>query len=138
MKRILLLEDEPPVMRFFRKMLKGYGVLEATAAEEALQCYINNNRRIRLLIAEVTLPIASGVQVALLLRQRNSNLPVILISGFPVTEWSQQDAGYLARLGSDSVAVLQKPFARRVLLNWVSEFIGAPLVEQARTAYSST
>jgi len=119
-------------MKLIRHMLKQYPLVEAASAEQALHRFKDDNGNIGLLISDVTLPISTGVQLALRLRHENPELPVILTSGYPVSGWSAQDATDLQRLGSDSVTVLQKPFERQVLLHWVSEFIGLPQ-SQART-----
>ena len=61
--------------------------------------------------------------MALLLRQENPSLPVVLTSGYPVSSWSERDTADLARLGCDLVVILQKPFERQVLLTTVAEFV---------------
>jgi len=134
MNAILALEDESSVMKLMRYLLKRYTVLEASTAKEALWLFKDNNRRIGLLIADVTLPLASGIQVALLLRLENPALPVVLTSGYPLSGWSERDAADLERLGSDTVTILQKPFQPQLLLNSVHELIGAPQPEIATTA----
>jgi CheY-like chemotaxis protein len=134
MNTILLLEDEYLIMRLLRHTLKPYTVLEASTAEEAIQRFIENNRTIELLIADVTLPVSSGVEVALLLRSELPDVVVILMSGYPVSHWSDQDAEGLARLGADSVSVLQKPFPRELLRGKVTELIGAPRRTALRVA----
>lgn len=85
---ILVLEDEPIVMNFVRRILTEYNVIEATTAEQALQLSIGYGRQLDLLIADVTLPTSSGIHVALLLRSKIPTLPVILASGYPVNDWN--------------------------------------------------
>jgi DNA-binding response OmpR family regulator len=132
LKTILILEDEPLLMKLLRHLLKQYTVLEATNAEEALRRFNENNRTIGLLITDVTLPKSSGIQVALLLRSELSRLPVILTSGYSAMVWSDQDSSDLARIGSDSVTILQTPFQPQDLLDAVRRLIGVPQPEQAR------
>ena len=120
-------------MTFLRQALERYTLLEATTAEEALRRFKDNQRGIGLLIADVSLPISSGIQVALLLRQENPDLPVILTSGYPVDNWSVREFIDLAKLGADSAKILRKPFQAQHLLNCVLESIGE-LPEVAITA----
>lgn len=134
MNTILVLEDEPSVMTLLRYMLKQYNLLEATSAEQALQLFLEHDRKIGLLMADVTLPRSSGIQVALLLRSRFPHLPVILTSGYPVSDWTGRDYTDLKRLGSTLVAFLQKPFQTKALSNAVCELIGESHPEIARTA----
>jgi CheY-like chemotaxis protein len=124
MTSILVLEDEPFLMTFLRQLLERYTVLEATTAEEALRQFKDNERSIGLLIADVSLPSSSGIQVALLLRQEYPALPVILTSGYSVENWSVREFVDLAKLGADSAKIFRKPFQAQHLLNCVRELIG--------------
>ena len=124
MKTILLLEDEPSVMKLVRHMLKQYDVIEATTVEEALLLFNDRNHRVDLLVADLTVPKLSGIQVALLVRAEFPGMPVILTSGYPVSGWSSRDSADLLRLGSNSVVTLQKPFQAHLFLNTVCELIG--------------
>ena len=133
-KSLLLLEDEPALMVLLRHMLKQYSLIEAATAEQALRLFNDHGRRIDLLLADVLLPASSGIQVALLLRSELPKLPVILTSGYPVSAWAKRDTADLERLGSSSVAILQKPFQGQVLPNTIREMIGIIPFEAARTA----
>ncbi len=119
MKTLLVLDDELSLMKLMRHMLKYYTLIEALNAEQALRLFGEHNRQVDLLIADVMLPVSSGIQVALVLRNELPNLPVILTSGFPAKTWSGTDAADLERLGSHSVAVLSKPFQSQALLQAV-------------------
>jgi two-component system, cell cycle sensor histidine kinase and response regulator CckA len=131
-KTILLLEDESTLMNLLRQMLGPYRVIEATTAKQALQLFSNHNRRIDLLIADLTLPDSSGIHAALILRSENPSLPVIVTSGYPVSTWTVRDVLDLERLGP--ATILSKPFRSQELLQAVVELIGAPTSEAARSA----
>ncbi|SPE34768.1 putative Response regulator receiver protein [Candidatus Sulfopaludibacter sp. SbA6] len=126
MKTILVVEDESLVMRLFRHVLREYAILEAATAEEALRQFRDSARHVDLLITDLTLPTSSGTQVALLLRSMIPALPVILASGCPPRNWTDQDSDALGKLGTESVIVLEKPFFPSVLLHKVHQMIGAP------------
>ena len=134
MKSLLVLEDEPDVMELLRNVLKQYSVIEATNAEEALRIFTRHGRQFDLLVSDVTLPEISGIQVALLLRSEIPNLPVLLTSGYPVSDWTGRDYTDLQRLGATSVAMLSKPFQIQDLLKKVGELTGEVPPEIARTA----
>ena len=134
MKTLLVLEDEPPVLKLLWHMLKQYNVIEATTAEQALRLFEENHYQIDLLVADVTLPAGSGVQVALVLRSQIRDLPVVLTSGYPVSDWSARDSADLEELGSKSVAILQKPFLAQELLSAVRKLTGEPQTAMAKTA----
>jgi two-component system, cell cycle sensor histidine kinase and response regulator CckA len=126
MKNILILEDEPFLSNFLRLVLQGYFVVSTTTAENALCKFIEYNRRFDLLISDVTLPISSGVRVALILRSELPELKIILTSGYLLRMWSDQNSSDLQRLGEDSVTLLMKPFSIQTLLNTVDALIGPP------------
>lgn len=131
MKLILILEDEPCVMKFLRGTLEQqYSVIEATTGEEGLLLFIDHNHQVDLLIADLTLPVLSGLRVALLLRAKLPDLPVILTSGYPVCTWGDRDCGDLERLGSRLVTVLPKPFQALALTDAVRDLIAAGKPEE--------
>lgn len=134
MKTLLVLEDEPLVMSLLRHILKEYKIVEATNAEEALRFFHEPDREIDLLLADVTLASDSGVHVALMLRSKKPDLPVILTSGYPVSSWNDRDTADLQRLGSNSLIILQKPNPAGRLLNAVDELFGAEQQQEANAA----
>lgn len=121
MKTILLLEDDLSLLMLMRRVLKQYRVLTASSAREAIDHFHENVYAIDLLVADLTLPVSSGVSVAGLLRIEKPGLPVILMSGYPVTGWSESDLAALRQLGTESVIVLHKPFQSKLLLSSVGE-----------------
>jgi CheY-like chemotaxis protein len=134
MKTVLVLEDEPDVMEFLRAVLKQYTVIEATDAEQALRAFTRIRGRVDLFVSDVTLPKSSGIQVALILRSEIPDLPVLLTSGYPVSDWTGRDYTDLQRLGTTSMALLSKPFQIGDLLLKVGELAGDLRPEIAKTA----
>ena len=132
-KLLLVLEDNPSVMMLLRFILEQYSLIEASNAEEALRLFTDYGCQVDLLVADLLLPTSSGIQVALHLRSEVPYLPVILISGYPVSAWSDRDSADLEMLGSRSVRVLAKPFQAQELLNAVRELL-AIRAEKTRTA----
>ncbi len=123
-KTLLVLEDEPVLMRFLRHALVQHNLLEAASAEHALQLFADHGRRVDLLLADVTLPTSSGLRVAFFLRSELPDLPVILASGHPVSSWNARDSIDLHRLGKKSVKIIQKPFQARPLSSLVNPLLG--------------
>jgi two-component system cell cycle sensor histidine kinase/response regulator CckA len=133
MKTILVLEDEPLVMKLMRHVLKRFDVISATTAEQALQVF-GGGSQVDLLVTDVRLPRLSGIQVALRIRSELPAFPVLLMSGYLADGWRDVDTFDLERLGSESVVLLQKPFETQALLKAVYDLIGKPHAEIARTA----
>lgn len=135
MKTLLLLEDEPLVMKLLRHMLKRYDLIAVTTGEEALQAFDNPDRPVDLLITDVRLPPhLSGIQVALRIRSVRPLFPIVLMSGYPLGAWRGADGADLEQLGSESVILLQKPFQTEALLGAVYGLLGESLTGTARPA----
>jgi CheY-like chemotaxis protein len=133
MKTLLVLDDDPSVMMLLRFILEQYSLIEASNAEEAIRLFSAHGSQVDLLVADLKLPTSSGIQVALHLRSEVPYLPVILISGYPMSAWSDRDSADLERLGSRSVRILEKPFQAQELLNAVRELL-ATRAEKTRAA----
>jgi len=117
--KILAVEDNPAVMRMLAKVLEraGYTVVAAqdhpTAAERARE-----HADLALLVTDINLPGASGIEVAQTLRALYPELPVLFMSGN--TAHALKDAD----IPTGRVGFLQKPFLPRALLMKIREAIG--------------
>jgi two-component system cell cycle sensor histidine kinase/response regulator CckA len=127
-KTILLLDDEVSMVKLMSRVLvrRGYSVLESSNTEGAIERFRDVRGQIDLFIADVNLPSSTGIQVALLLRAELPSLKVILMSGYPRSDWRRQDATDLEGLGSASLIILQKPFTPQALLNCIQELNQVP------------
>jgi two-component system, cell cycle sensor histidine kinase and response regulator CckA len=132
---ILILEDEAYLIKLMKSVLvREFEVLEASTAQEAILRFQENPNAVQLLIADLTLPVSSGVQVARYLRQQSSGLPVLLTSGYPKAFWSEQQMSDLHWLGPHSLVILQKPFPARDLRESVRKLVRPKLAAHAQTA----
>ena len=118
---ILLVEDESAVRDLVATALqdRGYRLLTAADAEEALQLERVHPGTIDLLITDVVMHGMRGPELARRLRERRPELPVLFMSGYP------DDA---LNVGSDpdgGTAFLQKPFRVRALGAKVAEVLRA-------------
>jgi two-component system KDP operon response regulator KdpE len=106
---VLVIEDEPPMRRFLRAMLRanGYQVVEAETAREGLVQAAGRNPEVILL--DLGLPDADGVEVARQLR-RSTRAPIIVISA----RGKEQDK--VAALDNGADDYLTKPFGAPELL----------------------
>ena len=108
---VLLVEDDPLVLRIARGILErdGWTVLTAALAEEALGLLVE--RPCDLLVSDVSMPGMDGVALARRAREIRTGLPVVLTSGY---------AGMaVADLTGDDVAFLTKPYEKEALLRAV-------------------
>ena len=117
MKNILVLEDDRSNLEIFTTILcsSGYSVLEATTSQEAFDA-AQRQPKIDLFVSDVGLKgeNVSGTAVAVALAQSCDSLPVVFVTGTPLSSWIESDRQNLRLLLSAGVEVLEKPFMPRV------------------------
>jgi signal transduction histidine kinase len=119
-ERVLLVDDEAPVRQLVRAVLerKGYQVIEARSAGDALACFDEHEGDIDLLLTDVVMPGGmTGQRLADELLARSPRLAVLLTSGYGA-EVSHIAAGR-------ALPLLPKPFAPSRLLAAVRSALDA-------------
>jgi CheY-like chemotaxis protein len=116
---ILVVEDEPPVRMLVRRALltRGYTVLEAGSAEDALALAAEKQGPIDLMLTDSVLPGASGPALARELAATRPDMKVLFVSGGSA-DGVLQDRGL-----AHGQAFLQKPFELDVLAGKVRELL---------------
>jgi len=81
MKRILLVDDEPAILQTLRIILTadGHEVETAWSSKEALS--IVNQKRFGLVVTDFNMPGMKGDELALLIKDRWPETPVVMLSG---------------------------------------------------------
>lgn len=120
METILLVEDEPAVLKVSTLMLErqGYTVLAAATPGEAFRLARDQAGEIHLLITDVVMPEMNGRELAQQLSQLYPNLKRLFMSGYTANVIA--DHGVL----DEGVHFIQKPFAYNDLGNKVREALG--------------
>ncbi|MDY3560118.1 PAS domain S-box protein [Gemmata sp. JC673] len=108
---VLLVEDDAEVRALAREVLRerGYTVLEAPGAGEALQTAAAHRGPLPLLVTDVVMPGMGGRQLAEALQWSRPGLRVLYVSGYT------DDAVVRHGVRSAEVAFLQKPFTAAAL-----------------------
>ena len=88
MGQVLLIDDNPLQLRVRETVLRsaGFKVQLAATAETALAMLRSPGDRISLVITDHLMPAGDGAQFVRKLRQENSWIPVIVLSGLPEAE----------------------------------------------------
>ncbi|MFO7752722.1 MAG: PAS domain S-box protein [Desulfobacteraceae bacterium] len=104
---ILLVEDEPSILRMTRMMLerKGYSVLSAATPAEAVEKAENHSGSIDLLMTDVVMPEMNGRELAGRITALYPGIRLFFMSGYT--------ANVIAHRGvlDDGEAFIQKPFS---------------------------
>jgi two-component system, cell cycle sensor histidine kinase and response regulator CckA len=122
--RVLVVDDEPTVLRLTKCLLelKGYQVLTAPDAEEGLRICKELDGELALVISDISMPGMNGRELARCVAELPNPVPVILMSGYSST------SPLLEGLNDGSVDdvhfhFLRKPFRRYEFLRLAEEAI---------------
>jgi PAS domain S-box-containing protein len=117
---ILLIEDEDNIRNILKSLLSknNYRVLTAPNGAKGLEVHEQNASQIRLVITDTMMPVMDGGQMVKELRRRDPDLPVLAISGLPITKTE------LRRNFGSRVWFMSKPFDTDHALHLVREALG--------------
>jgi two-component system cell cycle sensor histidine kinase/response regulator CckA len=116
---ILLVEDEDNVRKPLAQILtaRGYAVLEAANADQAIEICQSHPGPIHLMITDILMGAVSGVELADQVAYRRPEMKVLFATGYP--------AGLADRpsLAGGDIPLLKKPFSGRTLAAKVREVL---------------
>jgi PAS domain S-box-containing protein len=103
-KSVLVVDDQSEVRQVMSAIFEtaDFRVLAAESGEEAVRLF-REDGRIDVVLLDLTMPGQGGLETLAELRMIQTNLPVVLMSGFPAEE-------ILAKASVKDFGVLQKPF----------------------------
>jgi signal transduction histidine kinase/ActR/RegA family two-component response regulator len=116
---ILVVEDDDAVRRMTREFLKikGYTVIEARSAANAIQIMEERNQEIDLVLTDVLMPGMKGRELVERLMQIRSNMKVLYMSAY--TEDAAINIGVL----NPGTEFIEKPFGPDDLANKIREVL---------------
>ena len=117
--RILVVDDEHSVAAFIGELLElqGHRISVANESAEALSRVRSAPHEFDLVISDLTMPVMTGDELALALREIRTDLPIVLCSRYHDTVEPP------AVSSMDGVAVLGKPLQSRELLDTVQSLL---------------
>ena len=120
---VLVVDDEPQVRRLITRILgeEGFAATPAACGAEALALLVDPAD---IVVLDLRLPDLSGPDVALQLRRRWPDLPILFISGYPEPALHDRQAEALIQ------DFLCKPFTREQLMEAVVRLLPVVRVGQ--------
>ena len=120
-ERILMVDDEQPLVEIGKQMLErlGYSVATRTSSIEALELFKANPHRFDLVITDIVMPNMSGDKLAEKMMDIRADIPVILCTGYS-EKFTRQEA---ADMGIRSF--LMKPLVMKDLADTVRQALTA-------------
>ena len=122
---ILVVDDEPAIREILKTTLENqnFEVLIAEDGIEAISTYVQNKKKISLVLIDMMMPEMDGATAIRTLQQLNPQVQVYAMSGLASTEALAQAAG------SGIQGFLAKPFTNSDLLNTISGVLKVRSVE---------
>jgi two-component system, cell cycle sensor histidine kinase and response regulator CckA len=120
---VLVVDDQPTVRRMAHRLLSewGFRVFEAESGAEALEVLETARAGIQLVMVDVVMPLADGVQVTRAIHERWPGQRTLYMSAHPAEVLIQYGLSEL------DAPFLAKPFTRDELLTKVSEALARTL-----------
>ena len=117
METILIIEDEPAMLRGLKDNFefKGYCVLTAADGEEGLNLALN--KKPDLIILDIMLPKINGYEICRLIREEKLDMPIIMLTA----KGEESDVVLGLNLGADDYVT--KPFSIKELLARAAAFL---------------
>ncbi|MCA9439714.1 MAG: response regulator [Candidatus Omnitrophica bacterium] len=116
---VLIVDDDPDFLRSVSEILElsGYSVVTAANGREAIERV--GGDRIDLILLDIRLPDIDGLEIFSRVRSQSSNLPVIIVTGYP-----EDEAGKVSAINSSkNTGVMVKPIDPTILRRTVDELI---------------
>jgi CheY-like chemotaxis protein len=128
MAEILIIDDEPGVLRILRKILEnaGHSVREAPDGQVALRDF--QGKPADLVITDIFMPSMDGIEFLVNIRSTFPDARVLAMSGGGLLS-RDQALGDASLLGADQI--LQKPFTRDEVLGAVDRALAMEREEES-------
>jgi len=116
---VLVAEDDASLRKLATIMLEsfGYVVITAVDGEDAIAKFMENRKRIKIVILDMIMPKKSGKEVGEAIKKVNPRVKILFMSGYTMDIIKDKE---LAEAGSDFI---HKPFTRKDFLIKVGEIL---------------
>lgn len=124
-KTVLVVDDEPMVLKLVGKMLtqQGYKVLEAPDGDSALSICTTEPGTIDLLVTDIDMPGMDGRELARCLGRHKSGIPILFMTGQNLESKTSNILANAPEL--DGHQILWKPFRSDQLNNAVRKLLAS-------------
>ncbi len=122
-KTVLLVEDEPALLKLINHMLEDFGcrVIFASRPREAVKLALDYPGKIDLLLTDVIMPELNGKELSAELLLKHSSMRILFMSGYtPNSIWER---GII----DEGVNFIQKPFSTQDINKKLKEIFSSPI-----------
>jgi len=124
MPRVLVVDDDRAVCKTIRRMLEpmGYRLDIAHDGIRGIECLYAHS--VNLVLLDLNMPAMNGVEFLRHLRKMDSNVPVIIVTGYPQSDLMHEAMQY------GPILLLPKPVSKQPLLSTVEAVVRLPVHAQ--------
>ncbi|MCL5317938.1 MAG: PAS domain S-box protein [Thaumarchaeota archaeon] len=117
---ILIVEDEPSVLKITRMTLEsqGYRTITATDGTKAIDAYSQNKDVVNAVLLDMMMPVMDGDATIKALRKINPRVKIIAVSGFAKKDRYEKSI-------EDAQAFIMKPYTANELLKTINQVLTA-------------
>ena len=119
---ILVVDDDPDLLRSLRTLLEAYDFAVVTAENAAAAIATVSERRPDLVLTDIYMPDADGFELINALRQHRAAVPVVAMSGGG-RDGRYDNLSIATRLGA--AAVIDKPFSNGSLIDTIERVLAS-------------
>ncbi len=118
---VMVVDDEEELAHLFKGLLKGSGFNSVSFTDPllALEHFSQNPKKYSLVLMDLRMPGISGIDLAKKIKEFNSNVKILLITGFLDDDLSSDDLR-----AADVTEVMQKPVKLKELRTHINELCG--------------
>jgi len=117
-EHILLIDDDPTVLKVMQSLIRQWGYKVSVASNGALALQLVEKNHYDLVLLDLNLPDCSGQKLFLKLREPVDTLPILMISGSPADEETE------VLLDTGACNFLRKPFVPNELGGMLRQLLG--------------
>jgi DNA-binding NtrC family response regulator len=132
-KKVLVVEDEEIIRKLCGAVLSrhGFEYILASDGAEGLQSYKDRHEEICLVLADVSMPVKSGLQMFREILEIHAHANVILMSGYNMTDVVPEDLKKLC-------SMINKPFTATWLIESINKCLKHDGNSRADAAHSTS
>ena len=105
--KILIVDDNQSFLMLFKLYAENFSEFEfyyGDSGKEALKILESDlNQDISLLVTDVRMPTLSGIELSRIVKEKNSQIPIIFITGLELNYFSEEDLKFCTRLLSKDI-----------------------------------
>lgn len=119
MRKVLVVDDEPDILRLNRYILEArdFSVLEAGNGKEAIVLFEKNADELELVVLDLTMPVMDGMDTFKYIKKIKPDIKILLVTGYD-DMWDLEEL-----IEQENTEILKKPYQIDDFMQVIGKFI---------------